>query len=127
MELHPYNQQPKLVRFCAEHGIVVTGYSPLGAGSYVGLGMAKGADSPLNNPVVKQIAAKHRKSAAQVVLRWGLQRGYSLVPKSSKVERLQVSCSHLGCSCSMMGSINSLFERLMLVLTTVGAYWLYRP
>mmetsp|Transcript_19096 Transcript_19096/g.47726 ORF Transcript_19096/g.47726 Transcript_19096/m.47726 type:complete len:433 (+) Transcript_19096:300-1598(+) len=89
VELHPYNQQPKLVRFCAEHGIVVTGYSPLGAGSYVSLGMAKGADSPLNNPVVKQIAAKHRKSAAQVILRWGLQRGYSLVPKSSKVERLQ--------------------------------------
>ena len=40
VELHLYNQQPKLVRFASEQGIALTGFSPLGAGSYVSIGMA---------------------------------------------------------------------------------------
>mmetsp|Transcript_13545 Transcript_13545/g.44115 ORF Transcript_13545/g.44115 Transcript_13545/m.44115 type:complete len:217 (-) Transcript_13545:270-920(-) len=88
VELHPYNQQPKLVRFAAQHGIAVTGFSPLGAGSYVELGMAGEQDSALRDPVIQSIAERLGVSAAQVVLRWAVQRGYSVVPKSSRPERL---------------------------------------
>ena len=55
VELHPYNQQPQLVRYCAENSIAVTGFSPLGAGSYVELDMATVADSALTNPIVAQV------------------------------------------------------------------------
>lgn len=89
VESHPYLVQSKLLRFCEQQDIAVTAFSPLGAGSYVELGMATASDSVLETDVVKSIAAKHEKSPAQVVLRWGIQRGTSIVPKSSKVERLK--------------------------------------
>lgn len=88
VELHPYNQQPKLLRYCAEEGIAVTGFSPLGAGSYVELGMSTHEESALNDPQVASIAQGKRVSAAQVILKWALQRGISIVPKSTKPERL---------------------------------------
>ena len=87
MELHPYLQQPKLLRYCAEQGIAVTGFSPLGAGSYVELDMAKAQDSALSNPLVVGLAQAHGVSAAQVLLRWAVQRGISAIPKSTKAER----------------------------------------
>mmetsp|Transcript_23774 Transcript_23774/g.65798 ORF Transcript_23774/g.65798 Transcript_23774/m.65798 type:complete len:173 (+) Transcript_23774:59-577(+) len=89
IELHPYNQQPKLVRFAQEQGLVVTGFSPLGAGSYVELDMASASDSALHDPTIKQIASKYQVAPAQVMLRWGIQRGVSVVPKSTKSERLR--------------------------------------
>merc|ERR1712150_92122 len=89
VELHPYNCQPKLLRFCAERNIKVTGFSNLGAGSYVEIGGATMTESCLEDPVVKQIAASVSRTPAQVVLRWAVQRGTAVVPKSSKVERLK--------------------------------------
>lgn len=88
VELHPYLTQEKLLRFCRENSIAVTGFSPLGAPSYVPLGMAKAEDSVLEQPVVKAAAKRLRRSPGQVVLRWGVQRGTSIVPKTSRPERL---------------------------------------
>ena len=89
IERHPYLEQKKLVRFCQESGIAVTGFSPLGAGSYLELGMAQVEDSVLEETCVQTIAASHRKSPAQVVLRWGIQQGTSVIPKTSKAKRLK--------------------------------------
>jgi D-xylose reductase len=89
VELHPYLTQEELVRFCREQKIAVTGFSPLGAGSYLALGMAQVNESVLEEPVVRQIAEAHGRTPAQVVLRWGVQRGTSVVPKSSRRERLR--------------------------------------
>jgi D-xylose reductase len=80
--------QEKLLRFCAAAGIAVTAYSPLGAGSYVPLGMATPDDSVLGHPVVREIAAATGRTPAQVVLRWGIQRGTSVIPKTARIERL---------------------------------------
>lgn len=88
VELHPFLTQEKLVRFCKSRGIVVTGFSPLGAGSYVALGTAAAEESVLREDAVKTIAAKHGVSPAQVVLRWGVQRGTTLVPKTTKLARM---------------------------------------
>ena len=87
--MHPYNTQEKLLRYCRINGIAVTAFSNLGAGSYVELGMAAIEESCLNEQVVKDIATKHGKTAAQVVLRWGVQRGTAVIPKTSKVARLE--------------------------------------
>jgi len=88
VELHPYNTQARLLRYCAEEGICVTGFSPLGAGSYTEIGMADASESALLEPVVKAAAEAHSVAPAQVLLRWALQRGTSAVAKSSKDERL---------------------------------------
>jgi D-xylose reductase len=88
VELHPYLTQNKLLRFCGEHGIAVTGFSPLGAPSYIPLGMAKPEESVLDERVVKDAAVRHGQTPAQVVLRWAIQRGTAIVPKTSRPERL---------------------------------------
>ncbi|SIO61654.1 D-xylose reductase [Singulisphaera sp. GP187] len=88
VELHPYLTQEKLLRFCREEGIAVTGFSPLGAPSYVPLGAATLDESVMEQQVVRDVAQRHGKTPAQVVLRWGVQRGTAIVPKTSKPERM---------------------------------------
>jgi D-xylose reductase len=88
VELHPYLIQEKLVCFCRENGIAVTGFSPLGALSYVELGVTGPAPSVLERSVIKQAAEHHGKTRAQVVLRWAVQRGTAIVPKTVRQERL---------------------------------------
>ncbi|HEV3143010.1 MAG TPA: aldo/keto reductase [Gemmataceae bacterium] len=88
VELHPFLTQDKLVRFCGENGIAVTAFSPLGALSYLSLGMAGREESVLEQAVVRQAAERQRKTPAQIVLRWGVQRGTAVVVKTSRAERL---------------------------------------
>ncbi len=88
VELHPYLTQQKLLRFCREANIVVTGFSPLGAESYFSLGMAQSDESVLRDDAVLKIASRLGRSPGQVVLRWGIQRGTAIVPKTSRPERL---------------------------------------
>ena len=88
VELHPYLTQEKLIRFCKEAGIGVTGFSPLGAQSYFALNMAEASESLLNHELIGDIASSVGKTAAQVLLRWGVQRGTAIVPKTTSRERL---------------------------------------
>ena len=88
IESHPYLTQEKLIRYCKEVEIAVTAFSPLGALSYVPIGMADLSESILEVPALKEIAGRHGKTVAQVVLRWGVQRGTAIVPKTSKKERM---------------------------------------
>ena len=78
IELHPYLQQAELREFHARHGIATEAYSPLGQG--------KGL---LDDPAFGPIAAKHGKTAAQVVLRWHLQLGNIVIPKSVTPKRIK--------------------------------------
>ena len=89
VELHPYLVQEKLVRFCRESEIAVTGFSPLGAQSYFQLNMAQADEAVIEQEVVKAIASAHHKTPAQVVLRWGVQRGTAIVPKTTSESRLK--------------------------------------
>ncbi|WP_092804823.1 aldo/keto reductase [Rhodococcus globerulus] len=84
IELHPYFQQKELQRLHAEHGIVTQAWSPIGGiTSYGG-----GEKSTFDDPTLLDIAAQHGKSAAQVMLRWHLQQGRSVIPKSTKPTRI---------------------------------------
>ncbi|MDA8745203.1 aldo/keto reductase [Rubripirellula amarantea] len=89
VEMHPYLTQQKLLRYCHEEKIGVTAFSPLGAQSYFELNMAEQSESLLVHPTVVSIAKEVSRTPAQVLLRWGVQRGTAVVPKSSRVERLQ--------------------------------------
>ncbi len=89
IESHPYLTQERLIRLAKDYGIAVTAFSPLGAMSYFELDMAEAFESVLAQPIVVAIAAKYKKTEAQIVLRWGVQRGCTLVSKSTKPERLK--------------------------------------
>ncbi|NMN01567.1 aldo/keto reductase [Bifidobacterium panos] len=77
IELHPTFQQREVVAFCEEHGIAVEAYSP----------MARGADLNAGNGVIERIATAHQVSAAQVILRWHIENGTIIIPKSVHAER----------------------------------------
>jgi len=81
LELHPHYQQQDLIQFCEEHKIHVQAYSSLGAA---------GDQSPLyTSPVVQQISIDLHKSPAQILLRWGLQKGFTIMPKSVNSDRIR--------------------------------------
>ncbi|XP_043708357.1 NADP-dependent D-sorbitol-6-phosphate dehydrogenase-like [Telopea speciosissima] len=87
IETHPYFQRESLVKFCIKHGISITAHTPLG-GAAANTELF-GSVSCLDDPVIKGLAEKYKKTVAQVVLRWGIQRNTVVIPKSSKAQRLQ--------------------------------------
>lgn len=89
VEIHPYLSQERLIKLCKNYKIAVTGYSSLGAGSYVNMKMAEVHESCLDEAVVKEIAEAHGKSPAQVVLKWSLQLGIAIIPKSVSEARIK--------------------------------------
>ncbi|GAC31644.1 aldo/keto reductase [Paraglaciecola polaris] len=88
VESHPYLTQERLMKLAKQYDIQVTAFSPLGALSYLELDMAGAAESVLEQSVVKAAAERLGKTAAQIVLRWGVQRGNAIIPKTSRPERL---------------------------------------
>lgn len=83
MELHPYLQQDKWVHYHLAHDIHVTAYSPLG--NMNPTYKPTPSDPPLmtKNPLLLEIGEKRNCTAAQIALAWGMQRGTSVIPKSS--------------------------------------------
>ncbi len=77
VELHVFLQQPELVAYCTSRNIALEAYSPL----------AHGRD--MHNQVVADIAKKHNKTYAQIMLRWCIEQGFILLPKSVTAERVQ--------------------------------------
>ncbi len=76
VEYHPRLAQKELRAFCQENGIQMEAWSPLMQGQL------------LDNPVLKELADRHQKSVAQVIVRWDLQNGVVTIPKSTKEHRI---------------------------------------
>jgi len=77
VEVQPWLQQRALRDFDAAHGIVTEAWSPLARGRAIG------------DPTLEAIGAKHGKSSAQVVLRWHIEQGLVVIPKSNSIERIR--------------------------------------
>lgn len=77
VELHPLFQQKELRSYCKQHGILVEAWSPLMRGS------------ALQNEELQKIADKYNKSVAQIIVRYDLQLGLSVLPKSTKKQRIK--------------------------------------
>lgn len=89
VELHPHNSQQRLVRFAHEAGMNVTAFSTFGASSYLELNMATKKDLLMLDPMIKRIAASKKKSPAQVLIRWALQRNTFPLTKTLNVDRMK--------------------------------------
>jgi diketogulonate reductase-like aldo/keto reductase len=76
IELSPFLQRRETVEFCQGRGIVVEAYSPLTHGKRLG------------DPTVVAVAKQVKRSPAQVLLRWGIQRAFVVLPKSTRAERI---------------------------------------
>ena len=85
IELHPYNQQTKLIEFCRQQNIAVTAYSPLGSQTE----MNNGKPALLEDVKIDEIAIAHKKTPSQVLLRWGIQRETVVIPKSTTPEHIK--------------------------------------
>ncbi|MCH4249914.1 MAG: aldo/keto reductase [Microbacteriaceae bacterium] len=88
IELHPHLPQYLTRAFDAAHGIATESWSPLGGTPRSGWGRKSRPNTLLTDPVIAQIAAAHGKSAAQVLIRWHLENGLIVIPKSVHEERI---------------------------------------
>eukprot|EP01017_Pseudomicrothorax_dubius_P017905 TRINITY_DN2000_c0_g3_i3.p1 TRINITY_DN2000_c0_g3~~TRINITY_DN2000_c0_g3_i3.p1 ORF type:complete len:237 (+),score=66.03 TRINITY_DN2000_c0_g3_i3:66-776(+) len=79
IETHPLYYDKETIEYCKKNDILVEAYAPL----------AQGNKALLENEVLKRIGSKYHKSAAQVALRWGVQHGFAVIPKSKSEQRVQ--------------------------------------
>jgi len=77
VEFHPFLYQKELLKYCQKQGIQVEAYSPLARGER------------LKHPRIGSLAEKYAKTPAQLMIRWGLQRGLVVIPKSTREERIR--------------------------------------
>jgi diketogulonate reductase-like aldo/keto reductase len=84
IEVHPYFQQTALQRLHDEHGVLTQAWSPIGGITSYG----SAEKSTFDDPTLLEIAHRHGKSPAQVMLRWHLQQGRSAIPKSTRPARI---------------------------------------
>jgi diketogulonate reductase-like aldo/keto reductase len=85
IEVHPYFAQGEVQAVNGEHGILTQAWSPIGGITFYRDGQHS---STLQDPVIGDIATAHSKTPAQVMLRWHLQQGRSVIPKSTKPQRI---------------------------------------
>ncbi|MFT4211951.1 MAG: aldo/keto reductase [Microbacterium sp.] len=87
VEVHPYFAQPDVQAADAAHGILTQAWSPIGGITFYP-GWGDGTHSVMDDPTIAEIAAAHGRTPAQVMLRWGIQQGRSVIPKSVNPERI---------------------------------------
>lgn len=80
IERHPYKTQVELAKFDRDNGIINEGYSPIGHGHLI-----------LEDETINKIAKAHEKTAAQVVLRWQVDTGFVIFPKSSNIDHVKAN------------------------------------
>ena len=86
IELHPYLNQQEMREYCAKHNIIITSYCPLA--NLKRENEREEDASALYNPVIQEIAKTKNKTTAQIIIRWHLQHGLTVIPKTVTPARL---------------------------------------
>jgi len=114
VERHPYWNQSELIEDLKGENIQITSYSPLG-----NLGRPVGDPlhgvTPLEDPIIKELATKLKKTPAQIIIRWHLQSGVSCIPKSTTPSRIieNLSVFDFALSAEDMTAINNLGHKMI--------------
>lgn len=85
IEIHPYNTQTELIKYCHDNDIVVTAYSPLGRQGVPTVT----APRLFSDPLILAMATKYNKTPSQILVNWAVQRGTAVIPKSVTPERIK--------------------------------------
>lgn len=122
IELHPFLQQNDMLEFCNDEGIILTAYSPLGSTDRPTQFKAPDEPSLLENPTILEIANAHGYSPGQVLIRWAIQRGTSVIPKSVNPGRIKenLEAATIELTDADMQKIAALDNHTRLI---VGAFW----
>lgn len=89
VEVHPYHRNDALIAWCADRGIHVTAFSPLGSPDSESIFPRKVPAVLLQDPVLQAVAARSKRNVGQVLIRWALQHGTSVIPKSTNPARIR--------------------------------------
>ncbi|KNH06793.1 oxidoreductase [Perkinsela sp. CCAP 1560/4] len=105
VEVHPFNRQNSLIDYCQAQGIHVSAYSPLGRGAL------------LTHELITELSTKYNRSPAQLVLRWSIQRGCSVLPKSVNESRMRenLSCDDFSITEEDMEKLSSIEPQMRIV------------
>ena len=106
VEIHPFLPNSKLLDYCISENILPVAYSPLGSQNQVA-GTGEGVTT---NPDILKVAEKNNVTFAQVLIAWGLKRGYVVLPKSSTPSRIQGNLQLLNLSDEDFATINKIAE-----------------
>jgi len=122
IELQPFLAQNDMLEFCNKENIIVTAYSPLGSTDRPAKFKAPDEPNLLDDPTIVEIAQSHGYTPAQVLLRWAVQRGTSVIPKSVNPRRMKenLEAATIELTEHDMKKINSL-DKNKRILT--GALW----
>lgn len=124
VECHPYLSQAKLLDYCNKQAIVLTAYCPLGSPNTCA--KLAGPDKPplMADPTIRAIAERHGKSAAQVLVRFQVQRGVSVIPKSGTPRRIEENIGVLDFELSVdeMEQLLGLNKDMRYCLDTAGEF-----
>jgi diketogulonate reductase-like aldo/keto reductase len=77
VKFSPFHYKPELLRFCNDHDIVITAYTPLNKGN------------DFNNTTLMALTRKYDRTPAQIMLRWAIDKGVVVIPKTSRKERIE--------------------------------------
>ena len=100
IELHPFLQQEKMLEYGKRNDVLLTAYAPLGSGDRPASLKSKNEPSLLQNPIVDETAKNNHCTPAQVLIRWSMQRGTSVIPKTVNPHRLAENFKALDISLS---------------------------
>ena len=122
VEFGIYIQQPELHEYCRKHHIHTTAYSPLGNN---GNPDRNKIESVFENQIVKEMSEKYKKTIAQIILRFVIQKGHSVLAKSVKEERIIENCQI--CDWSIDEEDMKKLEQLDRHVRTCHGVWFYGP
>ncbi|KAJ2163142.1 hypothetical protein GGF46_000071 [Coemansia sp. RSA 552] len=120
VEVHPYNQERELVKYCKDQGIYVTAYCPLGGGKI----------NVMDDSLIKRIAEAHAATPAQVSLSWLLARGIIVIPKSNHELRLKQNLHTIQLTSDeirMIGAIKEKERKVDPVRDAEQLKWVFHP
>lgn len=107
VEIHPFLPNTPLIEYCKKHDIVIEAYSPLGSQDQVPhTGEKVGTD-----PILNKIANEQGQTLAQVLIAWGIQRGYVVLPKSGNPGRIESNFKEIRLTDAQFEGVNEVARK----------------